>query len=482
MSDATPKVNSRAQTLIGRKINNYNVVSLLGMGGMGAVYVAEHPFIDRKVAIKVLKREHTEDDSLIRRFFNEAKAASAIKHPHIVEIFDMGELDDGIPYIVMELLAGENLGSLIEREKQLEVATAIRITHQTAAALTAAHGKGIVHRDLKPDNLHMVAVESGQQEHVKVLDFGIAKLRPDMAGSNGSTNAGAVMGTPPYMSPEQCLGINADIDSRTDIYALGVILFEMLCGRPPFVGSGMGEIMVAHVTQPPPLPSTFNAKVPPHIEGIILKALAKKREERFATMAEFQAALMAPAPEYVEPPKTMMLPDVPASVSAAAATRVAAPAPRAVRPTTPLRAVTTQAGRDLRAELQNDFDTVPAGASGKKIGLVVGAVVVLGLVAFLLTRGGQPAEPLPEKIAPVQKVVPVPEPLPVPPVVVAPPVQAVEKVADPTPVVTPKPIRHRERAKPPVEVAPAKPLPEAPPPPIPAPQKPKKKVIPSLEF
>ncbi|MCG5055428.1 MAG: serine/threonine protein kinase [Myxococcales bacterium] len=503
MSDAFPTL-SRAQSFVGRKVNNYNVVSLLGVGGMGAVYVAEHPFIDRKVAIKVLKREHTEDESLIRRFFNEAKAASAIRHPHIVEIFDMGELDDGIPYIVMELLAGESLRALIEREKQLDVSTAIRITHQTAAALTAAHAKGIIHRDLKPDNLHMVAAESGRGEHVKVLDFGIAKLRPEMAGSNGGTNTGAVMGTPPYMSPEQCLGINADIDSRTDIYALGVILFQMLCGRTPFVGTGMGEILVAHVTKQPPLPSAFNAKVPPDVEGIILKALSKRREDRFATMSELQTALMAVTAQENAPLKTMTLPEADRT-SAAVATPPETPAPRSVRPTTPLPAATKQGGNDLHAKMQTDLGQVPrnAGSSSKHVVLLLAVVVFGGVVAFLWMgrRGGEARVTAPVPVVtPGPVLAPPREALPVPvEVAPTPPTQPMVQDAHPVPapVARRKSKVHRDRMGAQVDGTPA-PAIHSPqttklrgapvnvvapgPAPPPVPPKPKKKIIPSLEF
>ena len=234
--------------LIGERINNYEVVSVLGEGGMGAVYLATHPFMGRKAAIKVLRRELAEDPGLVERFMNEARAANAIHHPNIIDIIDVGRLPSGIPYLMMEFLEGESLAQRIAGQR-VDIALAVNIAKQTASALGAAHAKGIVHRDLKPDNLFLVP--DGEQQfgsRVKVLDFGIAKLRGELSGSGAKTQSGSVMGTPPYMSPEQCRGITDEIDHRTDVYALGIILYEMLTGAPPFVSEGWGEVVLLHVT------------------------------------------------------------------------------------------------------------------------------------------------------------------------------------------------------------------------------------------
>ncbi|HEY5090378.1 MAG TPA: serine/threonine-protein kinase, partial [Polyangia bacterium] len=278
--------------MIGERVNNYQVVSLLGEGGMGAVYLAEHPFMGRKAAIKVLRRELAEDEGLVERFMNEARAANAIHHPNIIDIIDVGQLPSGIPYLMMEFLDGESLAKRIEREKRLAVSAAVDIATQTASALYAAHGKGIVHRDLKPDNLYLVSDEARRfGQRVTVLDFGIAKLRGELSGSGAKTQSGSVMGTPPYMSPEQCRGITDEIDHRTDVYALGIILYEMLTGAPPFMSEGWGEVVLMHVTKAPPPPRTRNPEITPEVEAVILKALAKTPADRWASMAELGMAL-----------------------------------------------------------------------------------------------------------------------------------------------------------------------------------------------
>ena len=279
--------------MIGSRVNNYEIVSVLGEGGMGTVYLAVHPVMGRKAAIKLLRRELAEDQTLVARFVNEARAANAIRHPNIIDVIDVGTLpDNGLPYMMMEFLEGENLAQRLARTGTLPVSEAIDIALQTASALSAAHGKGIVHRDLKPDNLFLVPeLGSPGRERVKVLDFGIAKLRGDTSSGAVKTNSGSIMGTPPYMSPEQCRGIAEDIDHRADIYALGIILFEMLCGRPPFVSPGFGELLMMHLTRPPPSPRELNGAIPEPVEQIILRALSKKPEDRFASMDEFCSSL-----------------------------------------------------------------------------------------------------------------------------------------------------------------------------------------------
>ncbi len=279
--------------MIGKHINNYEVVSLLGEGGMGTVYLALHPIMGRKAAIKVLKPELARDQSLVTRFFNEARAANAIRHPNIIDIIDVGMLpDEDVPYMLMEFLEGESLATRLERTRPLPVDAAVEIASQTASALAAAHSKGIVHRDLKPDNLFLVPDEMvGTGERVKVLDFGIAKLRDDMRGSSLKTRTGAIMGTAAYMSPEQCQGLIERIDHRTDIYALGIILYEMLCGGPPFVSEGFGDIIIMHVMREPEPPQRVNPAVPEDVSAAILRALAKSPDDRFQSMTDFQAAL-----------------------------------------------------------------------------------------------------------------------------------------------------------------------------------------------
>ncbi|HXU83976.1 MAG TPA: serine/threonine-protein kinase, partial [Polyangia bacterium] len=267
--------------MIGQRINNYEIVQLIGEGGMGSVYMARHPFIDRKVAIKVLRASLANDPAVVGRFFNEAKAASAIHHPNIIEILDVGLLPDGrTPYLMMELLEGENVSARIKRGL-LSPQEAVMIALETASAVSAAHAQGIVHRDLKPENLFLARDSHTGKESVKVLDFGIAKLRGPLSGDGVRTQTGALMGTPPYMSPEQCRGISGEVDHRTDVYALGIILYEMLCGSPPFVGEGFGDVLVQHLTRAPDPPRSRNPIIPGSLERVIMRALRKTAVQRY---------------------------------------------------------------------------------------------------------------------------------------------------------------------------------------------------------
>jgi len=279
--------------MIGQKFGNYQAISLLGEGGMGAVYLAEHPGIGRRVAVKVLHRNYIQDENLLARFLNEARAANAIRHPNIIEILDSGTIADGTPFLVMELLEGESLGTRIRRIGALSLPVAVEFAYQTASALGAAHKKGIVHRDLKPDNLYIINdPHEPARERIKVLDFGIAKLQQGSTTDSVKTRTGTLMGTPIYMSPEQCRGTRT-VDHRSDIYSLGIIFFEMLVGQPPFVSEGFGELVNMHLNVAAPAPSSQNPAVPPAIDAIVLKMLAKDPAARYADMAELQIALKA---------------------------------------------------------------------------------------------------------------------------------------------------------------------------------------------
>ena len=279
--------------VIGQRFGNYRATALLGEGGMGAVYLAEHPGIGRQVAIKVLRSELGHDEQALARFINEARAANSIRHPNIIEILDSGVTENGISYLVMELLRGESLASRIKRRGRLPPEEAVALVMQTASALGAAHAKGIVHRDLKPDNLFVVPDEANPgREHIKVLDFGIAKLQASGPGASVKTRTGALMGTPVYMSPEQCLGTK-EVDCRSDIYSLGAILYELLTGHPPFISEGFGALLNMHLNQPPRSPRLIEPAIPPGLELSVLKMLAKKPEDRYQTMSEVQLALAA---------------------------------------------------------------------------------------------------------------------------------------------------------------------------------------------
>jgi len=279
-------------SLIGQIIGNYRVVSELGKGGMGVVYLAEHVQLGRPAALKMLLPQLSSDEGIVQRFFNEARSASAIDHPGIVEIYDFGTHTDGRAYLVMALLKGETLEQRLRRGRMepLEGAT---IVAQVAGALAAAHAQGIVHRDLKPDNIFLVPNEllpGGTQ--VKLLDFGIAKLAGEQS-AGVKTRTGVLIGTPAYMSPEQCMG-RSDLDHRTDLYALGCILFHVLCGRPPFLSEhGTGVMIAAHMRDAPPDPRTLNPRVPGALVTIVLCLLEKEPSARYQTALELRNALVA---------------------------------------------------------------------------------------------------------------------------------------------------------------------------------------------
>jgi tRNA A-37 threonylcarbamoyl transferase component Bud32 len=275
----------------GQAIGNYRILSKIGTGGMGAVYLAEHPLIGKKVALKVIHRELSSNKEVIQRFFQEAKAVNKIGNEHIIEVHDFGQSSEGDHFYIMEYLEGRTLASLLGREKVLPTTRALHIGAQIASALSAAHTAGVIHRDLKPDNIMLVA-RLGDPDFVKVLDFGLAKFFSG-GGAVALTAAGVVLGTPQYMSPEACES-KKDVDHRTDIYAVGILLFQMMCGQLPFDGETMGEVLVKQVTQAPPAPRGFNGAVPPSVEQIILRCLAKQPDRRFPTMLALRDALMNP--------------------------------------------------------------------------------------------------------------------------------------------------------------------------------------------
>jgi serine/threonine-protein kinase len=266
-----------------RVIGQYRITSVLGQGGMGVVYAAEHALLGRPAAVKVLRPELSGTSDAVTRFFNEARSATVIGHPGIVEIYDFGWTPGGTAFIVMELLRGETLRARRGRT-QLPWSTALALTRQIAGALGAAHAKGIVHRDLKPDNIFLVLdPEVPGGERIKLLDFGLAKLVDPPPGQH-LTRTGALLGTPTYMAPEQCRGVA--VDARADLYALGCILFELCTGQPPFIGEGHGDVLMAHINTPPPTIASLAWSVPPEIEVLVQRLLAKAPGDRAQTAEE----------------------------------------------------------------------------------------------------------------------------------------------------------------------------------------------------
>lgn len=270
----------------GDMVGEYRVEKKLGEGGMGAVFAGVHPRIGKKVAIKVLNQAMASNPQIVTRFENEARAVNAIGNRHIVDIFSFGALDNGTPYFVMEWLIGIDLDGFLRSRDRMSLSEVLPIFRQVCRALAAAHKNDIVHRDLKPENIFLTPDPDGSY-FVKLLDFGIAKFHGDQAAET-QTRAGSMMGTPQFMSPEQALG--QGVDHRTDIYAMAIMLYRMICGRYPFEGAAM-VIISAHLSAVPEAPSNIAPDVSEQLEELILKNLAKSPDDRHQNISEFMAAI-----------------------------------------------------------------------------------------------------------------------------------------------------------------------------------------------
>jgi eukaryotic-like serine/threonine-protein kinase len=270
----------------GAVIGGYRVLEPLSWSGTGMVFAGEHLQLGRRVALKFLHQDLLGDPAAVARFFAEATAAARISHPGVVAIFDYGSFDRGI-YLVMEHLAGESLQSRLERVQRLSIAHTIDLGTQLALTLAAAHEAGVVHRDLKPDNIHLVPDPAGTSyEFAKVLDFGVAKLT---AVAAPITRRGDLLGTPYYMAPEQSIDPSS-VDHTTDIYSLGCVLFQLATGFLPFRGSVM-QVLQAHQAEAPPLPRHVDPNIPPYLESLILRMMAKAPRARPSSMVEVVGAL-----------------------------------------------------------------------------------------------------------------------------------------------------------------------------------------------
>jgi serine/threonine-protein kinase len=397
----------RPAIVIGETVGSYKLLAKLGAGGMDEVYLAEHKYIARRAAIKFLLPELSRSAAVVGRFFNEARAASMIEHPGIVEVLDCEVHSDGRAFIVMELLRGEDLRRYMERNGKLDgdLQGALGICRQMTAALAAAQAQGIVHRDLKPDNvfLHVPAGRAPVEPIVKLLDFGIAKLQG--GGEAGThTRTGQLLGTPIYMSPEQCRGAR-QVDRPSDIYSLGCIMFELFCGRPPFVAEGVGDLMMGHISQPPPDPRDLSPRITPAIQQVLLRCLEKEPAAR-PVVSELAALLEAagaregarlklpvltpepgaatPAPAARSPHESTMpeaggtkvLPEGP--VPTPVGRRVLSPRPGAgARPSQPTPPATTLGGGAV------EVHHVQAGGRRRWRWIALGAVSLAGLAAVL---------------------------------------------------------------------------------------------------
>ncbi|MEM7028992.1 MAG: serine/threonine-protein kinase [Chloroflexota bacterium] len=265
--------------LIGRKIGSYQITDSIGKGGMATVYKAYQASMDRHVAIKVLPPHFLQDATFVERFEREARTIAKLEHPHILPVYDYGKTDDGLAYIAMRYIETGTLADLLD-ESVLFLEESIRIIDQVSDALSYAHQQGVVHRDLKPSNILI-----DLQGQAFLSDFGLARS----TSSDGSLTGGMIVGTPNYMAPEQGQGHQAD--ERSDIYALGVILYEMTTGRRPFHAETPMAVMLKHITDPLPPPRQINAELHPTIEQVLLTTLAKEPEERYQTVAKMNAVL-----------------------------------------------------------------------------------------------------------------------------------------------------------------------------------------------
>lgn len=280
--------------LIGKQVDNgeYVIVDRIGSGGMGSVYKADQPSMNRLVAIKVLHSRFANRDDLVARFRREARAMSQLAHPNTARVYKYGELDDGAVYFVMDYLEGKNLAHEVREHGPMEPDRAINIMVQVCGALEEAHRAGIVHRDLKPENVFLTT-QAGTADFPKVLDFGLAKMSEKQMGRGSMmfTQQGMVFGTPEFMSPEQAQG--ETIDARSDIYSLALILYELLTGKLPFDAKSPLDIMKAHVKD---APIKLSERIPgktfvPELDAVVLKALAKKPNDRYTTAVDFAEAL-----------------------------------------------------------------------------------------------------------------------------------------------------------------------------------------------
>jgi eukaryotic-like serine/threonine-protein kinase len=266
--------------------DTYRIERLIGEGGMGAVYEASHLRLERRFAVKLLFPAFAEHPDVLARFQREARVTSGLGHPNILEVIDFDTTADGEPFIVMELLEGESLAARLHRVRQLELSQAVSIVRETTSALEAAHDKMIVHRDLKPHNIFLCR-RRRRDDFVKVVDFGVSKM---LGAATAITRAHALIGTPNYMSPEQAEQRSEEVDLRTDVYAMGVIIFEMLTGEAPFSAGSIPQLLFKIAYRPAPPLRTLRPDLPEALEQVLLQAMAKDPAARFASMGELWEA------------------------------------------------------------------------------------------------------------------------------------------------------------------------------------------------
>ena len=372
----------------------YRIFRVVGEGGMGTVYEGLQLRLNKRVAIKVMSRELAANPEALARFRREAEVTSSIGHPHIVHVTDFGSTPTGEPFMVMEFLDGEDLESRLRRVGRLPLASALHVVKQVASALTATHQQGIVHRDLKPANIYLLNV-AGEVDFVKVVDFGISKVR---AAVTRLTQASVVMGSPQYMSPEQALGRVDEIDLRTDEWALASITWEMLSGRCPFTGEDVASLLYQVVHENPPSLAAAVPGLRSDVEEVLRMALAKKREDRFASIGAFARALESviygsmPSHEATPAPQSVAFLKEPVNY-ASAATEIGgslAPTGRDA-PAPEKRKLSLTTFSHTAGEFVHRFG-IPVPLTKRMLAIAGGSLLVLLFSAFLLFRSGGSAK------------------------------------------------------------------------------------------
>jgi tRNA A-37 threonylcarbamoyl transferase component Bud32 len=391
----------------------YQIVERIGAGGMAVVYKAKHVAFNEVHALKVVSSRMLDDEAFLRRFRNEAVITRKLHHVNAVRVDDIDSTEDGRPFIVMEYVHGENLRNLIQKHGPVRLVRALHIARQVAQALSAAHHLGITHRDIKPDNIILVEQPDGH-DLVKVLDFGIAKVREDTLGIGAGytpTQTGMVVGTPQYISPEQALGKHGqEIDGRADLYSLGVVLYEMVTGQLPFDSDTPMGLLLHHIQTPPRAPELLrpDLKIPEAISKLLLKALAKQREDRFQSAEEMLAALRDPEAWASEAGTSVLGSEEPAAPPPAIELPVAAAAPpsRAAVAVAPARAVPTPRPRRALTPLQMRRPSAPRARPWGAIAGLGLLLLLLGTWGFYLLRHELPlwpaAAPPPSPVAPAR--------------------------------------------------------------------------------
>ena len=423
--------NQAASALVGVVLDgSYRIETLLGEGGMGAVYRATQLRLDKPVAVKVMARELAANQEALERFRREARVTSGLGHPNIVQVFDFSATPTGEPFFVMEFLEGEDLDHRLRRVGRLPISDVVHVVKQVASALAATHAKGVVHRDLKPGNIYLLDI-AGTKDFVKVLDFGISKVR---TASTRLTRTSSVMGTPNYMSPEQARGQIEDIDERTDQWALACIAWECLSGQGPFVGENVPSILFQIVHEPPPSLLPKVAGLHPQVEEVLLRGLAKNKNDRFAKVDDFAAALEAALTGNAGRAVPRVSRTEQVSQAAVDNGRAGTSAPASTFSRT-------------AGELYDEMDLPPTRSKVWIWGAVVGAAAILVVGAVLLFRSGVSPKPVVATPPAAAAVEPAPLPVATPPAVPAAVLFEQPEIKPESPSPSPKPLAESKPKK-----------------------------------